>query len=224
MKETDTNMGGRNGGGCLTKLILLVMVTAVAIIGVIYFTSPQSPFFAAQNKVSAPAPVLVGTITREFKLITAQVTGQTTVESETKSALPFSSERYNYQLVITVTAGIDLTKMLDTDIKTEGEKVTLKLPAPEVLTKERKGWVVSRNQELFSGPTSDQNIIDKMSEVGEQKIMDGITKDGKLYREARLNAEIQLRNFILQLGYKEVKFEYADDPPKPTPNPSAPPR
>jgi hypothetical protein len=126
---------------------------------------------------------------------------------------------------MTVTAGIDMTKLLDTDIKTDMQNlvVTVMLPAPEILTKEANGWVVARNQELFSGPSSDKNIVDKMKAAGEERILDSINKDGKLFREARLNAEINLRNLILQLGYKQVKFEYAASPTA-LPNVTSPPR
>jgi hypothetical protein len=217
---------GRLGGGCLGKLVILVVLAMVVIAGYLFLTSPSSPFYTGnRSTVNAPAPIVVGTITREFKLITAQVTGSTTIEAETKNALPFSSETWSYQMVMTVTAGIDLTKLRDTDVKTDIENlaVTITLPEPQVLTKERNGWVVARNSQLFSGPSSDKNVVDKMQAAGEEKIIASILSDGKLFREARLNAEIQLRNFILQLGYKSVRFEYANTI-TPTPPPSSPPR
>jgi hypothetical protein len=206
----------RSGGGFFGKLILLCIAVPIAIITLMFFLSPGSPF---GNKYSSPPPVILNQITREYKIITAQQTSTTTVEGETKNALPFSSEKYTYQMVMTVTAGIDLTKMQDTDVRTEGEIVYLRLPQPEILTKEKDGQVIARSQDLLAFISSNKNIVDEMQRVGQEKIMKAILDDGRLLREARLSAEIQLRNFILQLGYyKQVKFEY-----QPTPTPNTPP-
>jgi hypothetical protein len=220
---------GKSSGGFFAKLIGVLVIATVGIVGYLYVTSGSNPF-TSKSVVNTPAPILIGNITREYKLITAQVTGSTTVEGETKNLIPFSTERWNYQMVMTVTAGIDMTKMKDTDIKTDMENLTasITLPAPEILTKEKNGWVVSKDSQIFSGTSADKNIVDKMQATGEQKILDGILQDGKLFREARLNAEIQLRNLILQLGYRQVKFDYADQPTvtptTPTSSLTAPPR
>ncbi|MEI7555332.1 DUF4230 domain-containing protein [Candidatus Chlorohelix sp.] len=216
---------GKSSGSFFAKLLVVLVIATVGIVGYLYSNS-----FVSKSVVNTPNPILVGNITREYKLITAQVTGSTTVEGESKSWVPFSTEKWSYQMVMTVTAGIDMTKLLDTDIRTDMENltVTIRLPVPEVLTKEKGGWVVSKDSQIASGFSSDKNIVDKMQATGEQKILDGILKEGKLFREARLNAEIQLRNLILQLGYRQVKFEYADQPTvipiTPTSSLTAPPR
>jgi Protein of unknown function (DUF4230) len=209
-------INNRGGGGFFGKLIILCIALPIAIITLMFLFSSNSPF---GNKFSSPPPVILNQITREYKIITAQQTSTTNVEGESKSALPFSSEKYTYQMVMTVTAGIDLTKMRDSDIRPDGETVYVRLPEPEILTKEKDGYVIARSQELLSFISSNKNIVDEMQRVGQDKIMKAINEDGRLMREARLSAEIQIRNFILQLGYyKTVKFEY-----QPTTSPTAPP-
>lgn len=205
----------RGGGGFFGKLVTLAILVPLVIIGIMYIFSSKSPF---SKENTPPPPVVLNQITREYKLITAQQTSTTTVEGETKNALPFSSEKYTYQMVMTITAGIDLTRLQDNDIRTEGDTVYIKLPQPEILAKEKDGYVIARNQEIFSGISSNKNIIDQMQKVGQEKILKAVMDDGKLIREARLSAEIHIRNLVLQLGYyKQVKFEYDS-----TPTPSAP--
>src|SRR4051812_44742873 len=109
------------GVGFLNRLILLVLLITAAIIAIAYFLSPNSPFHAAPP---APAPVTIGQIKKLYRLQTAEVTGQTIIQGETSSALPFSKATISYQVIMTMTAGIDLSQLQDSDIRSDGETLT----------------------------------------------------------------------------------------------------
>jgi hypothetical protein len=201
----------------LNRLILLAILIPVAIILVSYFLSPASPF----KTQATPAPILIGQIQKQYKLETAEVTSSTTLEGKTSSFLPFSNDTYLYEMVVTMTAGIDLSTLKDSDITVSGETATVRLPAPQVLRIERSGHVLSQNSDILSGFSKNKNLLDQIQDEGQKRIVKTVLEQGKLMQDARLNAEENLRNFILQLGYKNVIFVQTEpNNTTPLPNPT----
>ncbi len=205
----------------LNRLIFLVILIPVAVISVLYFTSPTSPFHAQSYQ---PAPINIGQIRKQFKIETAEVTTSTLIDGSTFSALPFSKENYVYQVVITMTAGIDMTTVKDSDIVVNGDTVTVRLPEPQVLRVERGGQVVSHSTEFLSGVSSDKNLLDKVQNEGQSRIVKTVLEQGKLMQDARQNAEDDIRNTLLQAGAKTVVFVQANPTATPTAIPTGPPR
>jgi Protein of unknown function (DUF4230) len=191
----------------------LVIVVVIAIVLVSWLMSPLSPF----GKPGAPQliPISVGQVQKLYRMETAEVTSFTNIEGETKSLLPFSSEKYIYQLVVTMSAGIDMEMLRDGDITVSGDTVTIKVPTPKVLRTERSGRVVWHSREVFSGFSEDPGLLDKIQNEGQARITKTVLEQGELMRKARINAEDNLRNLILQLGYKNVVFTY-DEKTTPT--------
>jgi hypothetical protein len=203
----------------LNRLIFLAILIPLAVIVVGYFLSPNSPF----KTPSTPSPILVGQIIKQYKMETAEVTSSTIVEGETSSVLPFSKDKLAYQVVVTMTAGIDMSTIKDSDIIVSGELVTIKLPAPQVLRVEHSGKVISQNSELLSAFSKNPNLQDLTEQEGQKRIVKTILEQGKLMQEARQNAEDNLRNLFLQAGFKEVKFIETEPQLTPTPPTSRPP-
>jgi MOSC domain-containing protein YiiM len=114
-----------------------------------------------------------------------------------------------------MSAGIDMEMLRDGDIVVSGDTVTIKMPAPKVLRVERSGRVVWHNREVFSGFSEDPGLLDKIQNEGQARIVKTVLEQGELMRKARINAEDNLRNLILQLGYKNVVFTY-DEKTTPT--------
>ncbi len=197
----------------LNRLIFLAILIPLAIIVVGYFLSNNNPF----NKPSAPAPIMVGQIIKQYKMETAEVTSSKIVEGETSSILPFSKDKLTYQVVVTMTAGIDMSTVKDSDVIVSGKLVTIKLPAPQVLRVERDGKVIAQNSEVFAAFSKNPNLQDMMEDEGQKQIVKTVLEQGKLMQEARQNAEDNLRNLFLQGGYTEVKFIETDPQLTPTP-------
>ena len=206
----------------LNRLIFLVIFGMIAFIGVMYVVS-TNPFKAQGGQ---PTPVLIGQIQKQYKMETAEVTGAKIVNGQTNSALPFSSEKIQYQILVTVTAGIDMSQIKDSDISVSGETVTIKLPVPQVLRIENSGQVVTRDRQPLSGFSENINLQDAMIQAGKNDVVKSIIEQGELIQKARLYAEENLRSLVLQMGfYRNVVFVQTD--PKsvtPAPNPTSVPR
>lgn len=213
-------MAAKSGSvSTLNRLIFLVILIPLVIIVVGYFLSPNSPF----KTPPTPAPVLVGQVLKQYKMETAEVTSSKIVEGETSSILPFSKDKLTYQVVVTMTAGIDMSTIKDSDVIVSGELVTIKLPAPQVLRVERTGKVIAQNSEMLSAFSKNPNLQDMMEDEGQKQIVKAVLEQGKLMQDARQYAEDNLRNLFLQAGYKEVKFIITEDPLTPTPQSTRPP-
>lgn len=209
------------GGSLISSLIGLVLVLIVGAVVVVWLTSPSGPF---SKQAPAPAPISIGQIQKVYKMETAEVTSSTAIEGETKNALPFSSEKFIYQIYVTLTAGIDLEQMKDGDIVASGDTVTVKMPQPKILRTERSGKVLWHNREVFSGFSENPNLLEEVQQEGVNRVTKTVLEQGELMRKARLNAEDNLRNLILQLGYKNVVFTYADGSVTPAPVSTAKPK
>ncbi|MDB5078459.1 MAG: hypothetical protein JWP00_383 [Chloroflexi bacterium] len=203
----------------LNRLIFLAILIPLAIIVVGYFLSNNSPF----KSPPAPAPILVGQILKQYKMETAEVTSSKIVEGETSSLLPFSKDKLTYQVVLTMTAGIDMSTIQDSDIVASGDMVTIKLPAPQVLRIERTGKVISQNSEMLSAFSKNPNLQDMIEDEGQKQIVKAVLEQGKLMQDARQYAEDNLRNLFLQAGFKQVQFIQSDTKITPTPQISRPP-
>jgi hypothetical protein len=203
----------------LNRLIFLAILIPLAIIIVGYFLSSNSPF----KTPAAPAPIMVGQIIKQYKMETAEVSSSKIVEGETSSILPFSKDKLTYQVVVTMTAGIDMSTIKDSDIIVSGELVTIKLPAPQVLRVERSGKVIAQNSEVFAAFSKNPNLQDLMEDEGQKQIVQAVLQQGKLMKDARQYAEDNLRNLFLQGGAKEVKFIETEPQLTPSPPVSRPP-
>lgn len=205
----------------LNRLIFLVVVIVLGIVVVGIIFSSNNPFAKEQPK---PAPISIGLIQKQYKMETAEVASQTIIEGSTNNALPFSTEKYTYQVFVTMTAGIDMSEIKDSDITVSGETATVKLPAPKLLRTESNGKVIAYSGEALAGLSKNKNLVDLIQEEGKTRIVKTVLEQGKLMQEARLNAEDNLRGLILQLGYKNVVFVQDDFKGTPTPVITSPPR
>ena len=205
----------------LNRLIFLAILIPLAVIVVGYFLSNNSPF----KTPSTPAPILVGQVIKQYKMETAEVSSSTIVEGETSSILPFSKDTLSYQVVVTMTAGIDMSTIKDSDIVASGKKVTIKLPPPTVLRVEHSGKVISTNSEMLAAFSKNPNLQDLTEQEGQKRVVQAILDQGKLMKDARQYAEDNLRNLFLQAGYDEVQFIESDDNSlTPAPQVTSPPR
>ncbi len=220
---------GRGGGGgsILNRLIVLVLVVTVAIVAILYLLSPSSPFKGKGDSTPVPTPITIGQIQKLYRLQTAQVTGTKIVEGQTQSALPFSSAKITYQVTLTMTAGIDMSKLKDNDLQINGDTLVINLPAPQVLNEEVDFVPIAENKGFLSGPSEKKDLPKIVVDEGRNKVKQAILEQGKLMMDARTNAEDEIRNLIFQIApqYKKVVFTQVPIPsPSVRTSPSGPPR
>lgn len=106
-----------------------------------------------------------------------------------------------------VIAGVDLSKLSDTDVIVIGTTVTVKLPSPEILVvtlNNDQTRVYDRKQGLLSRGNKD--LESKARTVATQTIQDAACKGGIL-TQAGENAKKQLTAFLKALGFSTIRFE-----------------
>lgn len=108
-----------------------------------------------------------------------------------------------------IKAGIDLSQIRDIDIKVQGDKISIKLPPPQILTfsiPPENIRVVYSDVGLFRTPFSqaETNVIMQQAEKQIRRQADSLN----ILQKAQEGAAIFVRNFFEQAGYKEVSITY----------------
>lgn len=207
------------GAGVLNRLIFLVILIPVAVAVIAFLLSPSSPFRSA-SATEVPHPVLIEQIHKQYKLVTASVQASKIETASTQNALPFTQEKYQYEAVFTLTAGIDMSQIKDSDIQANGTSVTIHLPTPQILSNEldlARSGVVNHDEQLLSGLSKNPNLLTLMQEQARKDIVTQVLEQGQLIADAKTNAEEDLGNLAHQMGFTNVKFVY-DTPGTPTPD------
>src|SRR5687768_15732003 len=113
----------------------------------------------------------------------------------------------------TLTAGIDLSKITEKDIKTDNKNITLILPRARLLSLNIKPEDVKTEYEGVSvfrfAFTSAER--DALAAQGEKHILDSVDSLGIL-QTAEINASLILNNFLKRLGYEKINIRF-DAPP-----------
>jgi hypothetical protein len=106
-----------------------------------------------------------------------------------------------------VEAGVDLAALGPDDVDVEGEKVTVRLPEPEILSSsldEEKTGVYDRGQGLLRFRPDDE-MVGEARRDAEAEITSTAEENGIL-DYAKSNAEESIRAFVTTLGFEEVEF------------------
>lgn len=104
-----------------------------------------------------------------------------------------------------VKAGVNLSKIKDEDIKVDGKRIEINLPAPEITSfdmdpKWMKTEMVDVTGFRFQFTQEETNNILKQGEKAIRKDM----KDLNILGDAEKNAEVFIKDFYMQLGFEEV--------------------
>jgi hypothetical protein len=107
-----------------------------------------------------------------------------------------------------VDAGIDLSKLEQQNIITNGDQVTIRLPDAEIFTSQlfddRKcTYVVLREEGVLLPPNTVLETAAREAAVANFK--ETATANGIL-EQARLNAEGEVRRLLTLLGYRDIQF------------------
>jgi hypothetical protein len=221
------------GSGFLTRLIILIILIPVAIAAVAYFLSPSGPFSKKADVI--PAPVIIGPIHKQDKLITATTQATKIETASTQNILPFTKDEWQYQAVFTVTAGLDLSKINDSDIQVAGDgqtgyTITIRLPNPEIFSNEldsSRSQVLSHNEDFLSGLSKNPNLVGLLQDAARKEVLQQVIEQGQLLADAKTNGEEDIRNLIMQANQgiaqhiNSITFVYG---PAPTGTPNTTPR
>jgi hypothetical protein len=109
-----------------------------------------------------------------------------------------------------VKAGVDLSKIKDSDIKVKGKTIEIKLPEAEVTTFSMDPDYTYTEMESVTGFRDNftQTEKNKFLKQGEESIKKELNNTGIL-KEAEKNAEEFIKNFYSQQGFEKVVVKRA---------------
>lgn len=105
----------------------------------------------------------------------------------------------------TVKAGVNLNAIKESDIEVKGNKITIQLPPPEIVSFEMDPDLVRTEMTDVNGFRSDFSQLDKSKVLkkGEESIRKDLQKLNIL-NEAEQNAKIFIIDFYKNLGFEQV--------------------
>ena len=214
--EHTTRIVIARGGGTLTLLGVAVVVAAT-----LYFTHfglTLHPFAPSVHKTSDIRPTVLHAIQSADQLVTADRQVDQEITKSASSRLPGSTETLTYMAVYDVKAGVDLSKITESDITVEGDTVRIVLPPSYIVSQAldaQKSHVVSRS----TGPTAfiggaSKDLLDAVLREAETRADTETLANGTLLAAAQENAATDLRRLLNAAGIANVVFVST---PSPTP-------
>ena len=211
------NKGKRGGLGTTLVLALLLVLLSVALgvgisrAGFLAGIPVVGPLlFEEQPARTTTGPTVVEGIQELDQLATVRWTESVPVTREsggTGLERVFSGERVLLIAVGNVEAGVDLAAVRSGDVGVEGERVTIRLPEPEVLSvslDEAETQVYDRDFSPLNFRPDDA-LVEEARDAAVERVEDAALENDVL-GQAETNAEESIRAFVLTLGFEEVEF------------------
>jgi len=210
---------GKKGGGFRSTLVmaLLIVVLSVALgVGINRFDFMAripvvGPFiFEEQPARTTTRPVVVEGIRELNQLATVRMTESVLITREsggTGLGRIFSGERVLLVAVGEVEAGVDLANMGEEDVQIDGDRVTIRLPEPEILSTSLDEDETSVYDRDF-GPLNfrpDDELVEEARDEAVERVEEA-ARENDVLDSARRNAEDSIRAFVTTLGFEEVEF------------------
>ncbi len=194
---------------------LLVIIVLAALLAREYLNktnpiwTPPTPIAPAVTPAKAPS-VAITNIRAQAELATVryQVVAEVPNESvpdDFRAALG-ARERIVLLVFSDVKAGFDLSELREDDLWTDGTRVQLHLPAPEILSREidaKRSHAISRDITpilIASDPELEMKTLEiAKAHIDEAAIEEGILENASQY------GQLFFENFLRSLGFTEVK-------------------
>lgn len=208
---------GKKGSGFGTTLALafVIVVLSVALgVGLARYgtTLPLVGWLFGEPPIqTTTSPVVVEGIQDLDQLATVRLTESVVVTKETGgSDLKRFLTGEKVLLVATgdVEAGVDLADLGPDDVRVDGEKVTIRLPEPEILSvslDEERTRLYDRDQGILN-LRPDDGLVEEARADAQDEILAAAHENGIL-DYAETNAEDSIRAFVTTLGFERVEFE-----------------
>ena len=159
--------------------------------------------------IDVSQPTVVDRIQRLQRLETVVYTMDKIVTGAKENVLPdfLTGDRLLMMVHGEVVAGVDLSGLKANDVRVEGKRVHVHLPAPQVFMTRldsAKTRVYSRRTGLLV-PT-DPNLETQVRQAAEQQLLEAAMADGIL-RNAQVNAASTIRSLLQGLGFEQIELE-----------------
>jgi hypothetical protein len=204
--------------GCLIGLAAIIVICALISIAVpsIGSSLAQGVFQVPAKIIQLPPPtptiIVLPTVINQIKPLGQLHTTSYFLSTVVDTQMPVGALNQIQRVLLVacgqVSAGVDLSKLQPQDIVTSGDKVTIRLPDPEIFTSQlfddRKcTYVVLREEGVLLPPNTVLETAAREAAVAnfkETALANGILD------QARLNAEGELRRLLTLLGYRDIQF------------------
>jgi hypothetical protein len=204
--------------GCLLGLAGLIVICMLIGIAVpsIGSSLAQSIFQVPAQIIRLPPPtptiIVLPTVINQIKPLGQLHTASYFLSTVVDTQMPIGALNQVQRVLLVacgkVDAGIDLAKLEQQNIITNGDQVTIRLPDAEIFTSQlfddRKcTYVVLREEGILLPPNTVLETAAREAAVANFK--ETATANGIL-EQARLNAEGEVRRLLTLLGYRDIQF------------------
>jgi hypothetical protein len=166
--------------------------------------------FKEQPARTTTSPVVVEGIRNLNQLATVRLTESVLITLESSGTgfeRIFSGERVLLVAVGEVEGGVDLANMGEEDVQIDGDRLTIHLPDPGILSTsldEDETAVYDRDFGLLNFRPNDELVEEARGEAVDR--VEEAARENDILDSARRNAEDSIRAFATTLGFEEVEF------------------
>lgn len=208
--------GGKKGSGLGTTLVLALVIVVLSVllgVGLANYGGRLpllGPLFVEEPARTTTSPVVVEGIQELDRLATVRWTKSVVVTREsggTRLEQFLTGERVLLVATGEVEAGVDLAEINEDDVRVDGDRVTIDLPEPQILSSsldEERTRVYDRDRGLLN-LGADDVLVQEARRDAEAEVVSTAEENGIL-ETAERNAEESIRAFVTTLGFEEVEF------------------
>ena len=208
--------GGKKGSGLGTTLVLALVIVVLSVllgVGLANYGDRLpllGPLFVEERTRTTTSPVVVEGIQELDRLATVRWTESVVVTREsggTRLEQFLTGERVLLVATGEVEAGVDLADIGEDDVLVDGDRVTIDLPEPQILSSsldEERTRVYDRDRGLLN-LGADDVLVQEARRDAEAEVVSTAEENGIL-ETAERNAEESIRAFVTTLGFEEVEF------------------
>lgn len=208
--------GGKKGSGLGTTLVLALVIVVLSVlvgVGLANYGGRLpllGPLFVEEPARTTTSPVVVEGIQELDRLATVRWTESVVVTREsggTRLEQFLTGERVLLVATGEVEAGVDLAEINEDDVRVDGDRVTIDLPKPQILSSsldEERTRVYDRDRGLLN-LGADDVVVQEARRDAEAEVV-SIAEENSILETAERNAEESIRAFVTTLGFEEVEF------------------
>ncbi len=188
----------------LLKVVGQLLAIAVLILGVWWaitnfdLLSRLEGLTPGSQSVTLQKPVIIPQIRSMSTLVTTSYEGTVTVEAKGEPLFVFlPPESVTLEVTGKILAGIDLTRIGDTDVTISDKEIVVQIPPAHIISQDIRSILVHTNEGLVRGV--DPSLQPKAEQRGRELLLDAACRSGIIDRAER-EAQLALADFLLKTG------------------------